>query len=273
MTSLAAQTDHSGPVVSRAAAPLATIRMCDEPNRNRISPQLRSGVLAAIRQAAAAPDVRTVVLEGLPDIFCAGGSTERMLGTHQDRVVEIWELLEAIVDCPVPVVAAAGGHALGGGLLLALYADVAVFSARSRYGTNFLTYGFTPILGASYLLPAVMGRALGTEMLYTGRSYRGRELADRGAGVKVTAHDEVNAEAQRMAQQIARAPRHCLALAKSQLVRTVRDGAAAAMEREIPDHEATIATDEARRRIRTLHGGQRPRRPDGPTSASAEVGP
>jgi polyketide biosynthesis enoyl-CoA hydratase PksI len=249
-----ARLSESGPVVLLLAPPLATIGLRDVANHNRISPQLRTSMIAALRQAAADPEIRVVVLEGLPDIFCAGASIDRMLGSQQERTGEVWELLRSVLDCPIPVVAAVQGHALGGGFLLTLYCDVTVLSERSRYSANFLTYGFTPILGATYLLPSSLGSALGTEMLYTGRSYRGRELADRGAGVTVTSHDKVCAEAERLAFRIAQAPRHCLELLKSQLTEPVRDRARAALDRESPDHEATITSDEARWRIRMLHG-------------------
>jgi polyketide biosynthesis enoyl-CoA hydratase PksI len=187
-----------------------------------------------------------------------------MLGGPQERTWQLWALVESVMDCPVPVVAAAQGHALGGGFLLALYCDATVLSDRSRYSANFLAYGFTPTLGATYLLPAKLGAALGTEMLYSGRGLRGRELSDRGGGVVVARHDQVPAEARRLALRIAQAPRDCLERLKAQLVRETRAQAESAMAREIPDHEATIGGDEARRRIRLLHG----ERLDGATARS-----
>ncbi|MEU6263780.1 polyketide synthase [Saccharopolyspora shandongensis] len=241
-------------VVDDVVAPVATIRLADPAGRNRLSVELRAEVIAALRKAAADPAVRAVVLAGLPDIFCAGASAEQMLGTRDQRIVAMWEFLTAVIDCPVPVVAAARGHALGGGFLLALYCDVTVLSERSRYAANFLTFGFTPVLGATHLLPAKLGQALGTEMLYAGQSYRGGELAARGAGVRVAAHDEVDAEAQRLALRIAQAPREAVELLKAQLREQARAAAETALAREIPDHEATIGSAEARRRIRGLHG-------------------
>lgn len=241
-------------VVLEAAPPLATVRLDDAAGHNRLSAGLRSGMIDALREAAADPRVRAIVLEGRPEMFCAGGSIDQMLSTHEQRIRPVWQFLRAVVDCPVPVVAAAQGHALGGGFLLALYCDAVVLGDRSRYAANFLAYGFTPVLGATYLLPAKLGTVLGTEMLYSSRSYRGRELAERGAGVIVTAHDTVCAEAQRTALRIAQAPRDALERLKTQLREATLERAEAALAREIPDHEVTIGSAEARRRIRTLHG-------------------
>ncbi len=241
-------------VVLAVDPPIATVRLNDSEGRNRFSGELLTGVIDALERAAADPAVRAVVLEGLPEVFCAGGSVQHMLGDHEHRIVPAWQFLRSVLDCPIPVVAAAQGHAIGGGLLLALYCDAAVLSERSRYAVNFLTYGFTPVLGATFLLPTVMGTALGTEMLYSGRGYCGRELAARGAGVAVAAHDKVRGDAHRLAGRIAQAPRGVLETVKRQVRLPVLDGALAALEREIPAHEKSIGSAEARDRIRLLHG-------------------
>jgi polyketide biosynthesis enoyl-CoA hydratase PksI len=239
-------------VLLREEPPVAVIRLVDEAGRNRISVGLRSGLIAALRRAAANEANRAIVLAGLPEMFCAGAPAERMLGGRTGRVEEMWELVRSVLECPIPVVAAAQGHAFGGGLLLALYADVTVLSERSRYSANFARYGFTPILGATYLLPAMLGRALGTEMLYTGANYSGRALADRGAGVRVCQHDTVRAVAEQAARDLACAPRQTVELLKRQLRAPVRRAALRALRREAADHEATIATAHARARIREL---------------------
>lgn len=242
------------PVALHCEPPVATVRLHDRAGRNRLSAHVREGVADALARASGDPEIRVIVLEGLPEVFCAGGSVEQMLGGRRTRIDAMWEFLRGVLACPVPVVAAAQGHALGGGFLLALYCDVTVLSDRSRYAANFLAYGFTPILGATYLLPAALGTALGSEVLYSARSYRGAELARRGAGVTVAEHDDVPDETQRLAVRIAHSPKDVLRRLKGQLVQHRLAEAEAALEREIPDHEATIADPESRRMIRGLHG-------------------
>jgi polyketide biosynthesis enoyl-CoA hydratase PksI len=238
----------------RQEGPLAVVTLAARADRNRITQDLRLGLVEALRAAGSDTSVRAVVLEGLPDIFCAGGPGERMLGDPHGRVDEVQEMLDAVLNCPVPVVASARGHALGGGFLLALYCDVVVLSARSRYAANFVPFGFTPSLGATYLVPALLGPALGRELLYTGRTYRGQELRDRGAGVLVTAHENVGPEAMRTATYVAQGPRDVLVRLKAQLTRATRASLAAAARSEAADHEETITSAESRRRISTLHG-------------------
>ena len=234
-------------------APLALVTLADAPHNNGITPALRAALPAALGEAAARPDIRVIVLGGLPRIFCSGGTREDLTAEDDVRTTQAWDFVRAAADCPLPVVASAQGHAIGGGLLLALYADAVVLSDRSSYSANFLTYGFTPCLGATHLLPAVLGRTLGTEMLYTGRPYRGRELADRGVAVNIAAHDDVPQRAHALARRIAQAPRTTLLLLKQQLAAPARELALAALVRELPHHTATLSTPQARHRITALY--------------------
>ncbi|MET7878909.1 polyketide synthase [Micromonospora profundi] len=240
------------PVTWRCEPPLAFVEMQDSAGGNGLSPELVDGLIAALARAAETPEVRAVVLGGGSDFFCAGASADRMLGPREGRVTRVWELLCAVLDCPLPVISSAQGHAFGGGLLLALVCDAAVLSRRSRYAVNFLLYGFTPIGGATHLIPAVMGPKLGAEMLYTGRTYRGQELAERGAGVRIVEHDAVPREARRAAAQMSAAPRVALELLKAQLSAPLRAGMAAALQAESPAHEATVTGAEAEWRIRQI---------------------
>ncbi|MGW3135044.1 enoyl-CoA hydratase-related protein [Streptomyces sp. NPDC001139] len=234
------------------APPLATITLRDPEGANHASPDLSADLIGALARAAGSPDIRVVVLAGSESVFCAGLTAGMLLADDQrQRIEDGRELLRAVANCPVPVVAAAQGHAIGLGLLLALTADVTVLSERSHYAVNALTYGLTPCNGATYLLPARLGTALGTEMLYTGRPYQGRELADRGCGVLVAPHDQVAAKATAIAARMARAPRSTLEALKGQL-----PGAAlaeAAHERETAGHLVSATDPAVRSQIRLLH--------------------
>ncbi|MFG2525388.1 polyketide synthase [Streptomyces sp. NPDC048527] len=247
---------HLAPVVTiRLEPPLAHVALTDAAHGNRMTPAVRKALPAALGQGAADPDIRVIVLSGLPGVFCSGGTREDLTAEGGVRTPQGWDFVRAAADCPLPVVAAVQGHAIGGGLLLALYADAVVLSDRSSYCANFLTYGFTPCLGATHLLPAVLGQALGTEMLYTGRPYRGRELAHRRAPVNIVAHDKVPSRAHALAQRIAQAPRTTLRLLKQELAAPARELALAALERELTHHKATLTDPETRHRISALYPG------------------
>ena len=83
------------------------------------------------------------------------------------------------------MISAMQGHALGGGLAFGCFADIIVMGVECIYSANFMKYGFTPGMGATYIIPRKFGEVLGTEMLLTAKNYYGSELKERGASAKI----------------------------------------------------------------------------------------
>ncbi|TXC99871.1 polyketide synthase [Streptomyces sp. ISID311] len=230
----------------RLYGPVAEVNLCDTEHNNGITPGLRDRLPRALDFACAQPPTRVVILTGRPDVFCSGGTLEDLAAPGPPRAPLAWDFVTSPLTCPLPVIVAAQGHAIGGGLLLALYADLTILSDRSSYAANFLSYGFTPCLGATYLVPSALGPVLGHEMLYTARPYRGRELAARGAGTLTVPHSTVLERARHSAGRMAQAPRPSLELLKRQIAPLRLQAAHAAFQRELPDHAATLASPQTR---------------------------
>lgn len=231
-----------GAISVEFGAPLATVRFADRAHGNTFRREWLDDLVAAVDAATAAPGTRVVVAAGLPSVFCAGATKDTLVGIADGLPLpEYRRFARVFATSPVPVVAEMQGHALGGGLVLGLYADVAVLSERSYYAANFLQYGVAPYVGATYVVPARMGEALGMEMLLTARGYRGAELKRRGCGVAVVAHDDVPAHARDMALTIARTPRAGLELLKQELSRKCLLASDAAMDLELGPHLASRA--------------------------------
>ncbi|MBL8959275.1 MAG: enoyl-CoA hydratase, partial [Gemmatimonadetes bacterium] len=156
------------------------------------------------------------------------------------------ELAGAVLDADVPVIAAAAGHAVGGGLVLAAACDVTILARESRYGATFTRLGITPGMGCTALLEELVGPALAREMMYTGRSWRGTELLRRGApGIRVLPRDAVVAAAMDVARDMCGSTPRVSRLLKRTLAvaRRERVDAALALERaahrEILEHPET----------------------------------
>jgi polyketide biosynthesis enoyl-CoA hydratase PksI len=239
---------------------VAVVRLRDRARANRISPELSAAFTTAAAAAAADPRIRTMLVTGSVEVFCAGAERADLADGWSTRLDAF---VRAPARFPLPVVAAVRGSALGGGLLFALYADVTVVGRTATLAANFLDYGFTPCGGSTHLLPMRLGGALGTEMLLTGRPYVARELADRGAGLLTVEASAVEERARAVAARIARAPRDVLARIKTQLGGRLVADSDAAIARELADHRATIRGREAQQRLRDAY----PRTvPDGRTA-------
>lgn len=237
---------------------VAVVTLADRANRNTFGPRLCGQLVRAVETAAADSRTRVILVEGMPELFCGGGSRDELLRfARGEGTFDTDDFFRVFARCPVPVVAAVQGHAIGGGLVLALYADLLVLSERSVYTTNFLRYGFTPGMGATHIVPARLGAALGQEMLWTARGYRGAELRRRGVPLPVVGHGEVPGYARELAAEVARAPRGSLELLKRDMADPLIERTTAAIEREVAMHHISFRLPEVHDRIAASYGDAR----------------
>jgi len=181
---------------------------------------LDMAMFTALADTAAAvgetPGVRAVVLSGEGRSFCAGldltafsamasgerwrpaddptttGVDGRSLG---QRAVLAW------YELPVPVIAAVRGHALGGGLQLALGADIRIAAPDAVFSVFEINWGLSPDMAGTQLLPRLVGPDLAAELVYTGRVVDAVE-ADR-VGLVTRVVDDPLAAAHALAARIA----------------------------------------------------------------------
>jgi polyketide biosynthesis enoyl-CoA hydratase PksI len=163
-------------------------------------------------------DIKVLILAGLPDIFCTGGTAAflQSLITHYKTNIEheYARYLKHFLDIPVPVVAAMEGSATGGGLVLGLYADILVAAEESRYGMSFMNMGFTPGMGATVMSKEAFGYHTGFEMMVTGNYLKGSELKGKCCFNYILPRAMVMEKALELATSIAEKPRSSLELLK-----------------------------------------------------------
>lgn len=231
---------------------IVQVTMQDRVHHNSFSDELTLGLLDVFPRIAALPDCRAVILTGYDSYFATGGTRDGLLALHAEKgSFADTNLYRLALDCPVPVIAAMQGHGIGGGFVMGLFADFVVLSRESVYTTNFMTYGFTPGMGATLIVPEKLGLALGEEMLLLGRNYRGEDLKQRGVPFPVLPRKDVYPHALDLARGLAEKPRVALVELKAQLVRSLRDRLPAVVEREKAMHAATFHAPGVKDRILT----------------------
>lgn len=240
----------------RFVAPhIVQIRMQDRASRNTFSEALTEGLMEAFARVEQEPECRVVLLTGYDTYFASGGTQEQLLnlsdgrGAFTDRALYSLPLL-----CPVPVVSAMQGHGVGGGFVLGLFADLVVLSRESIYTTNFMRYGFTPGMGATFILPEKLGLSLAGEMMLTANNYRGEELQQRGIPFPVVPRERVMAHAMELATALADKPRVSLVALKSHLTARLREALPGTVAQEVAMHAVTFAQPEVKERIARLFG-------------------
>ncbi|QEN15875.1 enoyl-CoA hydratase family protein [Mycobacterium sp. ELW1] len=164
-------------------------------NRNALSTRLVEQLHAGLRAAAEDSAVRTVVLGHTGGTFCAGADlSEASDGDPFDMTAargrEMAALLRAIVECPMPVVAAIDGHVRAGGLGLVGACDIAVAGPRSTFALTEARIGVAPAVISLTLLPKMTARAAARYYL-TGETFTAPTAAE--IGVITLAADDVEA--------------------------------------------------------------------------------
>lgn len=197
---------------------VGVLRIADAVGRNALSEPLVHALLARLAEAGQDERIHALVLCGLPDVFCAGASRDMLRSIVTGRIAPTDILLsKAVLDLPIPVVAAMEGHAIGGGLALGVCADVVVMARESRYGASFMNMGFTPGMGITKLLEHVMSPALAAELLFSGEPRKGKDFIGQSGFNYILPKAEVMPKAMSVAARIADKPRTSLALLKRTL--------------------------------------------------------
>jgi len=205
-------------IVTRSSDGIFGLQLDDRPHSNCLGDVLCADLTDALTTLAADTRVKVLVVSGAPDLFC-GGASRQMLDRLVAGGASVRDLAlpSLLIGFPVPVVAALEGDAIGGGLMLALSCDIVIAAESRRYGLNFTTLGFAPGMGATGLLPSLVGHAMAIEMLLSGKFYKGRELVHRGLFNAVVPHDRVREVASEHAGRIAERPRYVIEIVKQAL--------------------------------------------------------
>jgi enoyl-CoA hydratase len=219
---------------------------------NALNRALTGALEEALARVAAMDDVRVLVVAARGRAFCAGNDIAEMGTLTGDEAQALATRQAVLMDhfarLPQVTLAAIDGHALGGGLMLALAQDLRLASDRARFGLPEVTLGFNPGYGIARLLDVVPG-GWARELLLTGRTVHASEALRMGLVNRVVAPPTLEATAAALAADVARSPRSGLAATK-EIVAAIRTGERG---REPEAYGAALRTSpEVRERIRAF---------------------
>ncbi|MEF8838331.1 MAG: enoyl-CoA hydratase-related protein [Haloarculaceae archaeon] len=167
---------------------VARLVIAESESRNALTRSVVADLTAHLEDLETRSGVRCLVVEGEGPAFSAGGDVEHMRDrlegdTPTDESVKALarrtrDTIARLHAFPVPTVAAVDGPAVGAGANLALACDLQLASERASIGFVFRQVGLSVDMGASYLLPRVVGTNVAKELVYTGEVV-GAERADR----------------------------------------------------------------------------------------------
>lgn len=146
---------------------VGTITLNRPEKMNALNAQMRAEITHAVRDISLhghTQGIRVVVLTGAGSAFCSGqdlgdGGNAATLDLERTLRDEYTPMIRAILDCPIPVIAAVNGAAAGAGANLALAADVVIATESAYFIQAFARIGLMPDAGGTYMLPRQMGMA------------------------------------------------------------------------------------------------------------------
>jgi enoyl-CoA hydratase/carnithine racemase len=216
---------------------VADVRLNRADKMNALDSAMIEGILAAQDRLRAEPRLRAVVLRGEGRAFCTGLDISRFreMGTGRrhtlaDRTHGIANAPQQTAwgwrELPVPVIAAVHGVAFGGGLQIALGADIRYVSADVKLSVMEIKWGLVPDMAGIALLRELVRGDVARELTYSGRIIDGNEAVR--VGLATWAGSDPLAHAREMASSIARSSPDAIRAAKRLLNRSA-DGDAAAL--------------------------------------------
>jgi enoyl-CoA hydratase len=152
------------------------------------------------------------VLWGEGGTFCAGADLKAIGTARGNRVAEDGDgpMGPTRMRLSKPVIAAVAGHAVAGGLELALWCDLRVAEEDAVFGVFCRRWGVPLVDGGTVRLPRLIGTGRALDMILTGRPVPAREAYETGLANRVVATGRARAEAEELAASIARFPQECL---------------------------------------------------------------
>lgn len=203
------------------------------------------------------PKCRAIVLCSSGKAFCAGadfqggqrGASPKGLGASASKggvSGHLYDQAVRLFATKKPIIAAIHGAAVGGGLGLALVADLRVGCAESRFAANFTQLGIHPGFGLSFTLPRIVGQQLGYDLFYTGRRVKGEEAVQIGLLDQLVPQEDVRSSALTRAAAIAGAAPLAVMSVRETLRGDFAKEVRAATDRELAEQNWLMKTGDAK---------------------------
>jgi enoyl-CoA hydratase len=202
----------SGAVRVERDGPVTTVLLHRPQARNAVDGPTAAELAQAFRDFDADPDASVAVLHGEGGVFCAGADLKAAGTARGNRVAADGDgpMGPTRMRLSKPVIAAIAGHAVAGGLELALWCDLRVAEEGAVLGVFCRRWGVPLIDGGTVRLPRLIGTGHAMDLVLTGRPVGAREALAMGLVNRVAADGESRAAAEALAHELARFPQTCL---------------------------------------------------------------
>lgn len=201
------------------------IRLDAQKTRNSLTMEFRGQLGEAVEAARADDHVRAVFLTAEGPTFCSGGDLNHLKTacdpwTVHRRFQGLHRWLVPLIQLDKPVVVGVNGHAVGGGMGLALSGDLMIASESARFMAGFFRLGAVPDIAMMYNLPRLIGMARAKNFIFSGGALTGAQAAEWGLAHRCVPDAELFDAGMQEARRLAEGPSAVMGLAKSLMARS-----------------------------------------------------
>lgn len=260
------KTDQEGgPGVIVECADGVMVLTLDRPHRkNALTTEMVDIITRSVREASADDTTRVVLLRSRGADFCSGmdlvQSNDRGAQPDKPRTGHLQrrlasgahDMILALDAAQVPIVAAVRGWAAGVGNMLALSADVVVADATARFWVPFVTKGFTPDSGNTWLLPRLVGLARAKEMVLRGTPIDAARAEAWGLISRCVDPEHLDAATAEVVDEFRSAATVAVGLARQLLHQNVGVSLPAALHNEALHEELAVRSDDFKEGMRAF---------------------
>jgi enoyl-CoA hydratase len=235
------------PTVSITLEPPVVVVTIDRPHaRNAVDRPTAEALAAAFREFEADPTLHVAVLTGAGGTFCAGADLKAVASGRGNRVTSEGDgpMGPTRMVLSKPVIAAVEGHAVAGGLELAVWCDLRVAASDAVFGVYCRRWGVPLIDGGTVRIPRLIGHSHALDMILTGRGVSGEEARRIGLANRVVDPGDALDAAKELARQIASFPQGCMRSDRQSSYEQWGEPLAVAMQRETELGMEVIASGE-----------------------------
>ena len=197
---------------------IATLTLNNPQERNSMTADMVSEIVAAMNAAESNPDVRVVIVTGTPPAFCAGANLGNLAEATRESLLGIYEGFLRVARSPLPTIAAVNGAAVGAGMNLALGCDVRIAAKSAKFDSRFLQLGLHPGGGNTWMQLRIAGMQTTMASVAFGEVLDGEAALRAGLVWKCVDDDVLMATAREFATKAAGAPKELLESIKKTIV-------------------------------------------------------
>ncbi len=233
-------------ILTRRDGPVFIVSINRAERRNAVDRPTADALAAAFRAFDADETLSAAVLTGEGGIFCAGADLKAIADGKGNRIADDGDgpMGPTRLTLSKPVIAGIEGHAVAGGLELALWCDLRVVARNAVFGVFCRRFGVPLIDGGTVRLPRLIGQSRALDMILTGRPVGAEEALAFGLANRLTEPGAALSAAISLAHELARLPQTCMRNDRASALAQWSLGEEAAIAAEFQGGKATLASGE-----------------------------